>query len=81
MQTARTYVLLFITLSFPLLVFATAQRRDILLLNGKTYSIQTNPLRPFLEKNPNKIPRSDVTSSSLWRGCVVRKFHLTVVPG
>lgn len=64
MRTALTCSLLFLAILSPRLVFATAQRGDVLLLNGKTYSIQTNPLRPFLEKNPNKIPQSDVTSSS-----------------
>jgi hypothetical protein len=61
-----------VVLIFVLLVAvelsATAQQGDILVLNGKQYFIETNPLEPFLKQNPDKLPKSDVVSSSLWRG-------------
>jgi len=62
-------VVLFATLSLSLLVFATAQEGDVLLLDGKEYVIHTNPLEPFLAKNPGKLPKSNVIiSTSNWRG-------------
>jgi hypothetical protein len=61
----------FITaISFSSLLFSTAQQGDKLVLNGKTYTIYTNPLSPFLEKNPGRIPQSNIRSTSLWRGYV-----------
>jgi hypothetical protein len=48
-------------------VFATGQRGDILVLNGKEYSIFTNPLRPYLDENPGRLPKSNIISTSLWR--------------
>ena|SRR5215472_6409569 len=62
--------LLVAVMFFPLFVFATAQRGDILLLKGKQYFIYTNPLRAYLVKNPGKLPKSEVISSSNWRGYV-----------
>ena len=60
-------VLVFI---FPLNLFGTAQQGDELVLDGKTYTISTEPLENFLQKNPGKLPRSNVTSTALWRGYV-----------
>ena len=49
------------------IVSATAQRGDILRLNGEEYAIQTNPLEPHLDKYPEKRPPADIVSTSLWR--------------
>ena len=49
---------------------ATGQAPDLLLMNGKQYSILTNPLEPFLALNPKKTPTSDIVSTGLWRGYV-----------
>jgi hypothetical protein len=49
---------------------ATGQIGDVLTLDGKKYEIQTNPLRPWLEGNPEKIPESNVWSSDNWRGYI-----------
>src|SRR2546426_1395774 len=49
---------------------ATPQAPDLLLMNGKQYSILTNPLEPFLALNPDKRPTSDIVSTGLWRGYV-----------
>jgi hypothetical protein len=54
----------------PLIAFSTAQRGDILVLKGKKYSIYTNPLRPFLDRNPGRLPESNIISTSNWRGYV-----------
>jgi hypothetical protein len=66
-----------------ILVFATAQQGDMLLLDGKKYSIYTNPLAPYLEANPGKLPKSDVISTALWRGYVatweVKDDHLLLI--
>ena len=53
-----------------LLLSATAQRSDNLRLDGKLYAIFTNPLAPYLRENPDKLPKSEVISTSLWRGYV-----------
>jgi hypothetical protein len=50
--------------------FATAQVGDILLLNGKKYSIDTNPLESYLTQYPEKRPESKVVRTSNWRGYV-----------
>lgn len=49
-------------------LIATAQSGDWLLLNGKKVSIQTNPLEPFLDQNPEARPRSGFVSTANWRG-------------
>ena len=68
-KTIRLVVWSFVVL-FAIFLFATAQEGDILLLDGKKYFIYTNPLAPFLQKNPGKLPRPEVTSSSNWRGYI-----------
>src|SRR5256885_10172569 len=64
-------------------VFATGQRGDILFLDGKKHFIFTNPLSPFLDKNPEKLPESKIVSTSLWRGYVatweVRNDRLVLI--
>jgi hypothetical protein len=50
--------------------FPTAQEGDVLILDGKQYNLQTNPLNPYLEQNPGRLPKSDVVSSSNWRGYI-----------
>ena len=70
MRKAVTLIVFVAVILFPVLLFATAQQGDVLVLNGKTYYIYTNPLRAFLEKNPGKIPESEIVSTSLWRGYV-----------
>lgn len=50
--------------------FPTAQVGDILIMDGKQYEIQTNPLSTFLEQNPGRMPKSNVISTSNWRGYI-----------
>jgi hypothetical protein len=70
MRKARPSVLVLIVMAFSLFVSATAQEGDVLFLKGKRYFIYTNPLDGFLDNNPEKLPKSDVVSSSNWRGYV-----------
>ncbi|MEN8123269.1 MAG: hypothetical protein ABFS35_23230, partial [Bacteroidota bacterium] len=46
----------------------TAQYPDKIKYNGIEYSLNTNPLEPYFEKNPEKRPQS--YSTALWRGYV-----------
>jgi hypothetical protein len=81
-RAAKVFILAAIAYC-SILVFATAQQGDMLLLDGKKYSIYTNPLAPYLETNPGKLPKSDVSSTALWRGYVatweVKDDHLLLV--
>jgi hypothetical protein len=70
MRRAIATVLFLAVMAFSFLAFATAQQGDVLVLKGKKYFIYTNPLRVFLELNPGKLPKSDVVSTSNWRGYV-----------
>lgn len=56
-------------------LFATAQEPDILVYEGKEYKLFTNPMEPFFEKHPDLRPKSNWTSSALWRGYIA-KFEI-----
>lgn len=70
-------------------VFATAQEPDLLIYNGKTYSLFSNPLESFYEKDESKRPKfrvkPNVSSSANWRGYVAtwriidNKLYLTEI--
>lgn len=49
-------------------VYGTAQEPDILIYMGKRYALQTNPLEPYFRKFPEKRPKTNTVSTSLWRG-------------
>ncbi|MES2694469.1 MAG: hypothetical protein V4773_13420 [Verrucomicrobiota bacterium] len=51
-------------------LFATAQQSDNLFLDGKEQRIHSNPLGKYFAQHPERLPRSSVTSSALWRGYV-----------
>ena len=51
-------------------VSATAQTPDKLLIEGKEYRLNTNPLQPYLAKLGDKAPKFEAISSALWRGYV-----------
>lgn len=70
MRRVLSNFLLVVLMLSPLIAFSTAQRGDILVLKGKKYSIYTNPLRPFLDRNPGRLPESNIISTSNWRGYV-----------
>jgi hypothetical protein len=69
MRQALALVFVSIVTLLSVFAFATAQEGDILFVDGK-YFIHTNPLKPFLDKSPARVPKSDVTSSANWRGYV-----------
>jgi hypothetical protein len=50
--------------------FATVQQKDILIFEGKSYPLQDYFLEDYFIKNPDKRPKSELQSSSLWRGYV-----------
>ena len=70
MRKAITFGCLSIVALSAALIFATAQQGDILLLEGKKYSIYTNPLEPYLSLNPGKLPKAEAYSTANWRGYV-----------
>jgi hypothetical protein len=70
MRRVLSNFLLVVLMLSPLIAFSTAQQCDILVLKGKKYSIFTNPLRPFLDRNPGRLPESNIISTSNWRGYV-----------
>lgn len=49
---------------------ATAQYPDKINYNSKEYSLLTNPLEKYFEKNEDKRPTGGVISSAMWRGYV-----------
>jgi hypothetical protein len=55
-------------------IFATAQDPDLLIYNGKTYDLFSNPLENFYDGNKSKRPKFWVepnsVSSGNWRGYV-----------
>jgi len=49
---------------------ATAQESDYIIINGKIESLNTNPLRPYLDMHPDSLPKTDIQSTGNWRGYV-----------
>jgi hypothetical protein len=49
---------------------ATAQQPDILIYNGKKYSLYTNPLEGYFRKYPDKRPKTSMISTGNWRGYI-----------
>jgi hypothetical protein len=70
MKKAAKFCLALAITGCAIAVFATAQYGDKLRIDGKTYEIFTNPLTSYLEGNPDKLPKSNVVSTALWRGYV-----------
>jgi hypothetical protein len=66
----RAGLTIILTLFLGLRVFATAQFPDRIIYNGNEYSLHSNPLEPYFEKNPDKRPKGGIISTALWRGYV-----------
>lgn len=49
---------------------ATAQIPDVIIINGESESLYTNPLDRYLQANPGVLPEPEVISSANWRGYV-----------
>ncbi len=52
----------------PFSVKATAQEPDLIIVDGKTHSLNTNPLSSYLIENPNLLPKTEYQRTSNWRG-------------
>lgn len=63
-------VLLLLAVATAVPLGATAQAPDVLKMNGKTYALTTNPLRPVLASIRERLPKAEVVSSGLWRGYI-----------
>ena len=66
----KTTLLTVISLIMSICAFATGQISDKIIYKGEKYSLNTNPLESFFEKNPGLRPEPDVMSTALWRGYV-----------
>ena len=51
-------------------VLATGQIPDKILYNGEEFYLLTNPLEAYFNRHPKRRPKSEVTSTALWRGYV-----------
>lgn len=69
MNIMRALAMLSLAL-LPLHAAATAQEPDIIMIDGQREELNTNPLVRYLVEHPNALPKSDVVSSSNWRGYV-----------
>jgi hypothetical protein len=49
---------------------ATAQVADVLVLDGEKVPLHTNPLQPYLDANPESVPKFSPGSTANWRGYV-----------
>lgn len=66
----KQYLLIIILFFIVFNVYSTAQYPDKIYFNGKEYSLYSNPLESYFEKNPEKRPKTLIISSALWRGYV-----------
>lgn len=80
-------IVLFVLSGFFSLAHATAQVPDVILIDGKEYSLNTNPLDRYLDKLGDKAPRFEWPHTALWRGYVATwelaqgKLYLRKVEG
>ena len=62
----------FLLLSFPLIVNATAQIPDVIIIEGETNSLISEPFIEYFRKNRNDIPKLEAfiqeDCSGSWRG-------------
>lgn len=66
----RKILLTVFSLVLTICVFATGQISDKIIYKGEKYSLNTNPLESFFEKNPNRKPNPEIISTALWRGYI-----------
>ncbi len=63
-------ILLCVLSGFFSLAHATAQAPDVILIDGKKYALNTNPLDRYLAKLGDKAPRFEAPHTALWRGYI-----------
>jgi hypothetical protein len=61
-------ILLALVVTWP--VGATGQEPEVIVIDGQSHALASAPLDAWLEAHPRALPRSDLVSSSLWRGYV-----------
>ena len=66
----RRLLLVLLALAAAVPLWATAQAPEVLKFEGKTYSMHTNPLEPYLAEHAHALPQPTVRSSALWRGYI-----------
>ncbi len=70
---AKTIKVIMILITFAAntdALLATAQFPDIIIFEGKQYSLNSNPLEQYFKKFPDKRPREGSRSTGLWRGYI-----------
>ena len=60
--------LLIVTSSFC--CYSTVQHKDILCYDGETYGLKDYYLEDYFEKHPKKKPKTEISSTALWRGYI-----------
>jgi hypothetical protein len=63
------YIFIVVLISFYN-ISATAQYPDLIILNGDTLSLYSNPLEKYFDLYPEKRPENEIVSTALWRGYV-----------
>ena len=66
----RLNLVFLILLFFSAQSFSTAQAPDILIIDGETIDLQSNPLEVYFKSNPDKKSDEWALSTGLWRGYV-----------
>ena len=51
-------------------VRATAQEPDVIVIDGKQYGLDVNPLEEYLSQHPEKRPSANIVSTANWRGYI-----------
>lgn len=70
MSIVRRILLAILVLSIAPAAQATAQVPDLLIVDGKEFALNTNPLESQLEQKQWKPPEEAMTSTANWRGYV-----------
>jgi hypothetical protein len=70
MRIIFKFFLVLVAMLSSCLLQATAQSPDYLVFNGKTVSMNSNPLERYFENYPDKRPKGGVISTGCWRGYV-----------
>ena len=69
MRKTLTTIIIFLTIGVANAeILITAQYPDKITFNGSEYNLNSNPLEPYFDKNPENRP--EMASTALWRGYV-----------
>lgn len=70
MTVTKIFTVLFLQLGSAVISYATWQRPDILVYQGKAYNIYDGPLETYFKKFPDRKPTVCERNSGLWRGYI-----------